>query len=131
MSKTGRKKKFQTVDEFGKAIADFIQYSADNNVIPTDYNLCKYLGIAYLTLYDYTTNKEDRYKGYANELKKLIAYRENYFLTLSLENPKAATPAIFALKQAKNGGYQDKPVVDISAKELTIVTKGTGNDAFE
>lgn len=127
----GRKKAFSSPEVFGKAISDFIELSSKDNIIPTDYNLCKFLGIAYLTLYDYQTNKEGRYEGYANELKKLTAYRENYFLTLSLENPKASTPAIFALKQAKNGGWVDKPVIDVTAKELKIITDGTGNKAFE
>lgn len=45
------------------------------------------------------------------------------------ENPKGSGGIIFLLKQPKNGGYIDKPVIDVHAQELTIKTDGIGGDS--
>lgn len=112
-------------------IGNFIDHCVANNLYPSDYQLRVFTNLPYTTLYDYITGKEDRYKPYSEEYKKLVQFREDYLAQVAMSDPKKATFAIFCLKQPKNGGYQDKPVIDVNAKELTIITKGTGNDAFE
>ena len=133
----GRPRKVKSADEFSQKIDEYIQHnmqvnlSGDRIVIPTDYDLCSFLGIGSSTLDDYR-REEDKYKGYSAALKKLVNYREQFLLDLAVSNPKAASVAIFALKQPKNGGYQDKPVVSVEAKELTIKTgDGMPKDSFQ
>lgn len=131
----GRPKSIRSADELAKKIDEYIAYNTKLNsdtkiVLPTDYDFCKYLGISSQTLWVYW-NDRDTYKGYSDSLKKLVDYREQFLLNLAVNNSKAATLAIFALKQQKNGGYTDSPVLDVTAKELTIKTAGIGKTPFE
>lgn len=131
----GRPKSIRSAEELANKIDDYIAYNKSLNVdnkvvIPTDYDFCKYFSISSQTLWCYWNDK-DTYKGYSDALKKLVDYREQFLLNLAVNNSKAATVAIFALKQQKNGGYVDHPVIDIAAKELTIKTAGIGDKAFD
>lgn len=124
------KRKIRSAEELGEKILEFMDYCTETDTIPTDYQLCKHLGISIDTLERYT-REPDKYKGYAEQLKKLVTFREDWFLQQAQRNPKAATISIFALKQAKNGGYVDKPIVNVEAKELKVITDGVGNGAFD
>jgi len=130
----GKQRKIKNAEEFGQKIDEYIQHNREENrediKIPTDFDLCEYLGIASQTLWDYLNNK-DTYKGYSDQIKKLVDYREQFLIDLAVKNPKAASVAIFALKQPKNGGYVDKPTVQVEARELTIKTgEGMPKDSF-
>ena len=133
----GRPRKIKSAEEFSQKIDEYIQQNmqvnltGDKIVIPTDYDLCSFLGITSQTLWEYRTD-EDKSKGSSYAIKKLVDYREQFLLDLAVSNPKAASVAIFALKQPKNGGYQDKPVVSVEARELTIKTgEGMPEGTFE
>ena len=133
--KPGKPRAIESAEQLAQKVDEYIAKNTLDNetgvVPPTDYDLCKFLGISSSTLNNYQRDV-DTYPGYLEALKKLVDYREQYFVTLSLKNPKAAGAAIFALKQAKNGGYVDKPVVNVEARELTIKTgDGMPADAFE
>jgi len=112
-------------------ISKNISDNQDGNISPpTDYDFCQFAGIGLSTLNDYL-REEDTYKGYSAAFKKLIGYRENYFLSAGLKNPKLAGVTNFALKQRKNGGYEDRPTVQVEARELTIKTgEGMPKDSF-
>jgi len=133
----GRKRVFNTAKEFGDKVSKFMDYCTENNIYPSDYQLRKYSGIEYSTLYNYITagrgsEEEDNiYKDYFNEYKKLVQFREDWLLQMAVNDPKRSTIAIFALKQNKNGGWIDKPVVDVTAKELTVNVQGLGNNAAD
>ena len=108
----GQPRSVGSAEELENLVDLYIAKNTEDNredvIPPTDYDFCKFLGISSSTLANYRSDK-DTYPGYLEALKKLVDYREQYFVTLSLKNPKAAGAAIFALKQGKNGGYQDKP----------------------
>lgn len=94
-------------------IDEFIDLCEGNGSHPSNYALCQYLNISIDTLERYT-REPDKYKGYAEPLKKLSAYREDRLLRLLEKNPGKATPYIFLLKQPSNGGYQDVQKADNS-----------------
>lgn len=117
-------RKFKTPEELEKKIDEFIKLCESGEIPrPTDYRLCEFLGISIATLERYYTNannsrpsnnpdKEDIYKGFDKPLKKLIAFRADRLEGIAEANPKAATPAIFLLKQGHNGGYTDRQIVE-------------------
>lgn len=82
---------------------------------------------------DYATNKEDRYTGYAEVLKKLVYFREDFLNQLVMLDPKRYTTiCIFLLKQPMFGGYVDKPTMQVETRELTIKTgDGMPKDSFQ
>ena len=132
----GQPRKIKDADHLARVVEEYINYNIscnqdDNIKLPTDYDFCNFAGIGISTYYQYQEDKET-YKGYTEALKKLTAYRENYFSELSIRNPKASGAAIFQLKQKKNGGYEDKPTVQVEARELKIVQgEGMSNDSFK
>lgn len=131
----GKPRAIESAEQLSEKIDEYIAKNTRENengvVPPTDYDLCKFLGISSSTLNNYQRDV-DTYPGYLDALKKLVDYREQFYVTLSLKNPKAAGAAIFALKQKKNGGYEDKPTMQVEARELKIITgEGMPSDAFE
>ena len=111
-----RPRKIKTAEELGVLIDEFIMQ-------------CEYLGIAPRTLARWRANEGGEYDGYGEQLEKLVAYREAVYARMVAENPKGSGGIIFLLKQPKNGGYIDKPVIDVHAQELTIKTDGIGGDS--
>jgi len=132
----GQPRKIQDAEALARVVDDYINYNISRNENdinpPTDYDFCSFAGISSSTLDNYKKGDEDTYPGYLRALKKLTLYREQYFVKLSVTNPKAAGAAIFALKQPKNGGYMDKPVISVEARELKIVHgEGMKDDSFK
>lgn len=131
----GQPRKIQDAEALARVVDDYIIYNQEANkqdiVPPTDYDFCKFAGIGSSTLDDYI-RETDTYEGYSAVLKKLFQYREQYFLAAGMKNPKLAGVTNFALKQRKNGGYEDKPSVNIEARELKIVHgEGMKDDSFK
>ena len=133
----GQPKAFENAEDFARAVEEYINYNISCNQgndikPPMDYDFCTYVGISPSTLDNYRRNQDDKYPGYLAEYKKLVQYREEYFMTAGMKNPKLAGVTNFALKQPKNGGYEDKPTVQVEARELKIVQgDGMSNDSFK
>lgn len=129
---SGKPRKIKDAEHMAQIVDAYIEHNTACNLeavcIPTDYDFCEFAGIGASTLDDYR-RETDTYPGYSAALKKLVDYREQFLLDLAVSNPKAASIAIFALKQKKNGGYEDKPSVQVEARELTIKTDGDGMNA--
>jgi len=130
----GQPRRIKSAADFGKVIDNYIRKNREDNKqdikIPTDFDFCEFANISASTLDNYSRDTET-YTGYLEQLKKLIRYREEFLLDLAVRNPKAASVAIFALKQKKNGGYEDRPTVQVEARELTIKTgDGMPKDSF-
>ena len=127
-----RPRKIKTAEELGVLIDEFIMQCEDGKQYMDDYALMKFLSIAPRTLARWRANEGGEYDGYGEQLEKLVAYREAVYARMVAENPKGSGGIIFLLKQPKNGGYIDKPVIDVHAQELTIKTDGIGgDDAFK
>lgn len=102
-----RPRKIKDAQELMDKVNQFIALCDSGDIDkPTDYRLCEYLGVSADTLENWM-NETDKYVGYAEAIKKLLLFREHYWLTRA-DEPKQATFAIFNLKQPKNGGYSDK-----------------------
>lgn len=135
-----RPKKIETVEELDKHIDNFIEMCEKRGIIPSDWELMKFLNVSATTLETYENeghNEEDRekgtYKGYSQPIKKLIKYRESRLLK-QLETTKGNnTAAIFQLKQKKNGGYVDIPTdAGNNSATLTLRVEGVGGmEAFK
>jgi hypothetical protein len=131
----GQPRKYATAEDFARVVEEYIKYHQeqclDHVYVPSDFDFCKYAGIGVSTYYAYIADG-DKYPGYSEAVKKLTAYREDFYANLSIMNPRAAGAAIFALKQRKNGGYEDKPTVQVEARELKIVHgDGMTDDSFK
>lgn len=134
-----RPKKIENPAELDKHIDNFIEMCEEKGIIPSDWELMKFLNISVTTLETYENeghNEEDRergtYKGYSIPLKKLVKYRESRLLK-QLETTKGNnTAAIFQLKQKKNGGYVDvQQEVHSGSATLTLKIEGVGGvEAF-
>ena len=151
MAKTGRPRKYKTGKELMDAINGFIQYSHDNNIRPTDYQVCVYLGMSpdSLELYANRTNPKPSNKAnskdkdniqdsedieitYSAAIKKLAMYRQDWYLSHAEANPKLTAIDIFALKQPCNGGWADKQQTDNGGSmSIDIKLSGASGEAFE
>jgi len=135
-----RPKKIDSPEELDRHIDNFIDKCEKSGIIPSDWELMKFLDISVTTLECYeregrTEDEKERetYKGYSTPLKKLVKYRESRLLK-QLEATKGNnTAAIFQLKQSKNGGYVDIPTdTSNSNATLTLKIEGVGGiDAFK
>jgi hypothetical protein len=132
-----RPKKIKTPDDLDNLIDEFIALCENSGMIPSDYQLTKFLDISPATLdryynardnYNADKGQDNIYKGFDVPLKKLIQYREDRLLQQLEGNPKLTAGAIFQLKQAHSGGYVDRPVNDNSNATVDITVKLDGLD---
>lgn len=125
-------KKIKSAEQLAQRLDEFIMQCERIRSSPDDFALCAFLGVSPATLDRYYRDDGGKYPGFGEALKKIVAYREARLARMIEANPRAAGGYIFLLKQAKNGGYVDKPTVQIEAQELTIKTDGVGgDDAFK
>ena len=141
----GRPCKYKTGAEFSAAVDEFIAYSTANNIRPTDYQITEYLKISPDTLERYsrkdtrdtrdiesTQGEESIDNGYAAAVKKLVMYRQDWYLRHAETNPKLTSIDIFALKQPCNGGWTDRQQVDAGgALALNVSISGASGASFE
>ena len=125
----GRPRKYKTGDDLMSAVDDFIKYSTENNIRPTDYQVCEYLHMSPDALEAYAKrditgddtkdkqgDKDSTKNTYTAAIKKLTMYRQDWYLRHAELNPKIASVDIFALKQPCNGGWADKQVTEHDGK---------------
>ena len=141
----GRPCKYKTGKEFTAAVDEFVAYSTANNIRPTDYQITEYLKISPDTLERYsrkdtrdtrdiesTQGEESIDNGYAAAVKKLVMYRQDWYLRHAETNPKLTSIDIFALKQPCNGGWTDKQQVEGNgALALNVSISGASGTLFE
>ena len=141
----GRPRKYKSGDDLMSAVDDFIQYSTEHNIRPTDYQVCEYLHMSpdALEAYakrDITGDDKDDKQGdkdstkstYSAAIKKLTMYRQDWYLRHAESNPKIASVDIFALKQPCNGGWTDKQISESSGTmALNVSISGASGAAFD
>ena len=141
----GRPCKYKTGAEFSAAVDEFIAYSTANNIRPTDYQITEYLKISPDTLERYSRKDtrdtrdtesiqgEDSIdNGYAAAVKKLVMYRQDWYLRHAETNPKLTSIDIFALKQPCNGGWTDRQQMEGNgALALNVSISGASGTLFE
>ena len=147
-------RKYKTGKDFDEAVDAFITYSKSEGIRPTDYRVCDYLGISQDTLERYAkytapakgdigdskstktdeSNRADKSTDnlYAEAIKKLVMYRQDWYLSHAEANPKLTAIDIFALKQPCNGGWADKQQTDNNGSmSIDIKLSGASGEAFE
>lgn len=124
-----RPRKIASAEELAVKLDDFIKLVDSGKIDkPTDYRLCEYLGVEYTTV-ERWVNDKDNYIGYADQLKKLELYREQFWLNKA-DDPKLSTFAIFNLKQKKNGGYTDKQEIEHKDLKIDVKINGISGNPF-
>lgn len=124
-------RKVESAEKLMKYMDDFIKYCEENEQIPSNYNLCKFLSISAATLDRYERG-EGTYKGYEVPFKNLRQYREHRLLSMLEGDPKRAAAAIFQLKQSFNGGYTESPIAQDAGATVTLKIEGVGGaEAFK
>lgn len=128
------RKRIESPDKLDKFITEFIDKCRATGMIPSDYELCRFLQISPSTLDAYWRDGEEgsTYHGYSIPLKKLQQFREHRLLDMLEREPKSSTAAIFQLKQIKNGGYTDSPLNAGEGATITLKIQGVGGaEAFK
>lgn len=141
-----KKKKIDSAADLHAKVLDFIGVCEESGDAPTDFALWSYLGVRPSEWDNLIKGKnkdgrpwehcqrtdegkkvwEERDKRETEDaLKKLTAFREDRLVRQLEASKNANTNAIFQLKQAKNGGYQDVQTTDNNAA-ITIKIDGIG-----
>ena len=141
----GRPRKYKTGADLMDAVNDFIKYSTENNIRPTDYQVCEYLHMSPDALEIYAKRDKESNTGdkdieaesntkntYSAAIKKLTLYRQDWYLRHAETNPKLTSIDIFALKQPCNGGWTDKQISESSGTmALNVSISGASGASFE
>lgn len=141
----GRPRKYKTGDDLMDAVNDFIKYSTENKIRPTDYQVCEYLHMSPDSLENYAKRDKESNTGdkdietesntkntYSAAIKKLTLYRQDWYLRHAESNPKLTSIDIFALKQPCNGGWTDKQVTESNGTmALNVSISGASGAAFD
>lgn len=99
------------------------------DIFPDDAGMLEYLGLRPRSIEAYIYEDEQK-DGYREVLDRAKMRRESWLARRMVSEPRLATGCLAALKQPKNGGYIDRPQVQVEAKTLIIKTEGVGEDAF-
>lgn len=95
--------KYKTAEDLQEAVNNYFLKCEEENVFPDNAGMRLFL--------DISQDTEERYlkqNDYAEVLKKAQDRRESWLTRRVMsDNAKTVTGAIFALKQAKNGGWRD------------------------
>lgn len=128
----GRKKKYESGDEFAAAVQAYVNGCKEEGEFPDDAGMMNYLGVTENTLKRYQEGEDE----FATKVKAVLYWaakeRESFLARRMAREPKLAQGCMNLLKQQKNGGYLDKPV-DNGERTLTInlVGIGGGVNAFK
>lgn len=126
-----RPRSVESAEKLDKYIDGFIQMCEDDCKIPSDFELSKYISVSPATLERFQRGGKEgeTYHGYDEPFKKLKAYREHRLLRQLEASKGNNTAAIFQLKQVKNGGYTDNPIVTgEQAPTLKLIISGVGGE---
>ena len=117
----GRPPKYETEDDFAKAVEEYFKSCRETNQMPNKAGLCVVTHISRDTYNEYK-------KRFPDALKWVESYIENAWVQRLAAN--AATGAIFYLKNAFSADYRDRTETDITSANLpfnlTIVQKDGG-----
>ena len=133
MGKRGPKRKYGTAKELEAAIEEYFEEMEEQGIFPDEAGMRLHLVISQRTLDAYANGDSEEAKAYRDVLDAARDRRESWLARRMVSEPKAANGCMNALKQAKNGGYVDKPIQNDGERKLTIVFTGIkgGEDAFK
>mgnify|MGYP001566525310 CR=1 FL=1 len=104
-----RKKKYQTVEQFGQAVGNFFNKCQEEKKVPTKSGFAHFLGITRQNL-----NKYDLLEGYKDILDKAYELIEEHWVQLLPGRSANIAGVIFYLKNAF--GWRDKSDMEHSGK---------------
>ena len=133
MAKRGPKRKYDTPEKLQQAIDEYFSEREAANEFPDLAGMRLFLGVTQTTLDRYVKEDAEEYEKYRDILDAAKDRRESWLVRRMVTEPKAANGCMSALKQAANGGYIDKPIMDTGEKTLTINLVGIagGEKAFK
>lgn len=114
-----RPMKYKSAEELDKAIQAYIASHDSKDNPPTWAGMLLELDITDDTLRNYR-NKEDKYPGYSDVIKKAEQAHCRFWQQLALAHPNLQSFCMFELKQPHNGGFTDRPQDTGQTGEVTI-----------
>ena len=120
--------KFKSAKELEDAIDLYFQEYNCKDKAPKWQSLLLFLNLSDDTLLNYRTNKDNKYPGYSEVIKRAEQRHSEFWQQLALDHPNLQSYIIFQLKQPHNGGFIDRPVQDNSNSTVDIVVKLDGLD---
>lgn len=136
MSKGGRPRKLETVDDFRRGVLAYHKLCEEENggegVFPDLAGLRLYLRLSKADIKAMSEGDDEYAQGIRDVLAEAQDMRESWLARKMTSDNKRAIGCLNALKQPDNGGYIDKPV-DTGEKTLTINVSGIkgGAKAFK
>ena len=107
----------------------YIEECTNRDYLPLDRDLVEVFNIPVGVLRKWY-NGEAPYGEYADVMKELSCYQEEYLVRHGLEDPKMQSFYIFMLKQKKYGGYTDKQEHGDAAVKVDVTINGAGSNPF-
>ena len=117
----GPKPKFESAEQFRKAVDKYFDYMEELGKFPDHAGMCIFLGLE-----QYKLENNPNHEKYADTLDYAQMRRESWLSQRMAEDPKGANGYMNLLKQKKNGGYTDRPKEEGGGAELTINLVGIG-----
>ena len=126
-------KRFHTAEELETAVNKYFNKCEKDGSFPSQPGMLLALNISPDTYARYEKNEDNKYPGFAEVLKKAELVRENW-LCSAVTGPTPAknlAALIFLLKQSKNGGYIDKPIVQAEDVKINVKINCAGTEQFD
>lgn len=124
----GPKPKFETAEQFRKAVDKYFDYMEELGKFPDHAGMCIFLGLSQKTLEQYSLENNPNHDKYADTLEYAQSRRESWLSQRMAEDPKGANGYMNLLKQKKNGGFTDRPQQEQQRMELSINLVGLGGE---
>lgn len=126
MINIARPVKYDTVDKLSCAIDKYFTEQAANDKAPTWHSMLLKLDISDDTLLNYRNNKDNKYPGYSEAIKRAERRLSEFWQQFAIEHPNLQSYCIFQLKQPHNGGLSDK--TEVSQDVKIQIQIGSGQD---
>ncbi len=124
--RTGAGAKYETAEELQEKLDAYFAECEERGDVPEEFSLGVYLGVSLMTLDNWYNGRRCEY---LQETIQMAYMRMSAAaVQMAYRNPKAPMP-IFALKQKRYGGYQDK--VEANAEVKVSVQMGKNMEASD
>lgn len=124
--RTGASPKYATAEELQEKIDAYFAECEANGDVPEEFGLGVYLGVSLMTLDNWYNGRRCEYLQ--DTIQMAYMRMSAAAVQMAYRNPKAPMP-IFALKQKRYGGYQDK--VEANAEVKVSVQMGKNMEASD
>lgn len=128
MGKRGPKRLYETAEELKLAVDEYFLKCEEEAVFPDYAGMRLHLGISESTITKYQNGDTEFNKACREIFERAQDKRESWLVRKMTSDNKAAQGCLNALKQAKNGGYIDRPQNEGGEMKITINVAGVGGE---